>query len=180
MLAALQTWSTWLPQNIEKNNYLKELLDVSLPLLQSDDRELTKVRHAAAHLLLGLSVSAFPPLLVSFPSVVDLLQRASYLRYFNHETNKVVNRAFCNILIRPWGDLSQVDSDRRNMLIVMFFDGLCKDFKGLSYHSDVNKMKEIVNQVLPMLSNIVECCKNYPSSSKKLLYMGIKVSGAEN
>lgn len=146
-----------------------------LPILRSGQNEPSKVSHASAHLLLTLSNTVFPPSLITLPPIVEFLHVAPCLRYNNEKTTEVVNNAFCNILIRPWGDLSHQDSSKRNSLITGFFDILTKEFKELVPHSDENRVRDVVSSVLPILSNIIDYCKNYPTSSKKLLYMGIKV-----
>lgn len=131
--------------------------------------------HAAAHLFLTVSSAVFPPSLITLPSVVDYIQLAPKIKYYSRETHQVVISACCNILVRPWGELSQLDSQKRNIWITSFFDLLTRDFCDLMQNGDVNKMKDIVTNTLPILSNVIDYCKNYPSSSKKLLYMGLKV-----
>lgn len=175
-LAALKTWIPFLSLNEEINSKnLQELINFSLPILRSGQSEPSKISHSAAHLLLALSTSVFPPSLVTLPPVVEFLHMASTIKYNNKQTTEVVNNALCNILIRPWGELSQQDTTKRNQLITGFFDMLTKDFRELTPHVDQHKIREIVNDVLPILSNIIVHCKNYPTTSKKLLYMGIKV-----
>ncbi|KAK9752797.1 Exportin 1-like protein [Popillia japonica] len=184
LVAALKTWCTWLFLNGERNNrYLKDLIEISLRHLQSAHEEPPKVCHAAAHLFLTVSSAVFPPSLITLPSVVDYIQLAPKIKYYSRETHQVVISACCNILVRPWGELSQLDSQKRNIWITSFFDLLTRDFRDLMQNGDfrdlmqngdVNKMKDIVTNTLPILSNVIDYCKNYPSSSKKLLYMGLK------
>lgn len=164
-----------LNEEINSKN-LQELINFSLPILRLGQNEPSKLSHSAAHLLLALSTSVFPPSLVTLPPVVEFLHMASTLRFNNKQTTEVVNNALCNILIRPWGELSQQDANKRNQLITAFFDMLTRDFKELTPHVDQNKVREIINDVLPILSNVIVHCKNYPTASKKLLYMGIKVN----
>lgn len=163
-----------LNEEINSKN-LQELINFCLPILRSGQNEPSKVSHSAAHLLLALSTTVFPPSLVTLPPVVEFLHMASTLRFNSKQTTEVVNNALCNILIRPWGELTQQDANKRNQLITGFFDMLTKDFSELTPHHEQHKVREIVNEVLPIISNVIVHCKNYPTTSKKLLYMGIKV-----
>ncbi|KAK4874303.1 hypothetical protein RN001_013663 [Aquatica leii] len=177
ILAALKTWMPWIPLNSEiMSPHLQELLDITLPILRGGVQYPGKITHSAAHLLLGLSNMVFPPSLIILPSVVEFLHLAPNLRFSGSHTREVVNNAVCNILVRPWGELSHSDASHRNALINTFFDGLTREFKELGPHSSENKVKEVVSVTLPLLSHIIEFGTDFPSQSKKLLYMGIKPS----
>ncbi|XP_031353857.1 exportin-6 isoform X1 [Photinus pyralis] len=177
ILAALKTWMPWIPLNNEiMSQHLKQLLAVTLPLLRGGVQYPGKVTHSAAHLLLSLSNVVFPPSLVILPTVVEYIHIAPAMKYNGTHTREVVNNAVCNILIRPWGELSQADGTHRNALINTFFDGLTRDFRELGPHSSEGKVREVISHTLPLLSHIIEFAKDFPSQSKKLLYMGIKTS----
>lgn len=177
MLAALKTWSPWMPLNNEITcHHLKQLLAITLPLLRDGVQHPGKISHTAAHLLLNLSNTIFPPSLIMLPSVVEFIHIAPNLRYSGKHTREVVNNAVCNILIRPWGDLSQADTAHRNVLIGVFFDTLTKEFRELGPHTPESKVREVVSSTLPSLTHIIEFAKNYPLQSKKLLYVSLKVS----
>lgn len=156
--------------------HLKQLLAITLPLLRDGVQHPGKISHTAAHLLLNLSNTIFPPSLIMLPSVVEFIHIAPNLRYSGKHTREVVNNAVCNILIRPWGDLSQADTAHRNVLIGVFFDMLTKEFRELGPHTPESKVREVVSSTLPSLTHIIEFAKNYPLQSKKLLYVSLKVS----
>lgn len=173
-LAGLQTWSSWLCIT-EESNKLQQLLDFCVPILRNANTEPPVVCHAAAHLFLNLSGNIFPPSMITLPHVVEFLHASPNLCFNNKQTKDVVNNAFCNILVRPWGDLSISDANKRLMLINTFFDALTKEFRELTPSLEENKVKGVVCETLTSLCNIVEHCKNNPQSSKKLLYSGLKV-----
>ncbi|XP_022916840.1 exportin-6 isoform X2 [Onthophagus taurus] len=179
LLAALKTWLIWLSTNSEKslNKFDKQLIELALYHLKSAHEEPEKVCHAAAHLFLSLSSAIFPPNLISIPEIVEFIQFAPTSRYYKKETSKVLNSACCNILVRPWGDLSQSDFQKRTLLINSYFNGLTREFHDLPPQCvDEVKINEIIGNVLPILSNLVEFCNGFQSQSKKLLYMGLKGS----
>ncbi|KAF5293825.1 hypothetical protein FQA39_LY03310 [Lamprigera yunnana] len=176
-LAALKTWMPWIPLNNEiMSTRLKELLDVTLPLLRCGTQYPGKTTHSASHLFLSLSNTVFPPSLIILPTVVEFLHSTPTLRFNGNHTREVINNAVCTILVRPWGELSHSDTVHRNALINTFFDGLTREFKELGPHSHENRVKEVVATTLPLLSHIIEYGKEFPSQSKKLLYMGLKSS----
>lgn len=176
-MAALKTWTPWIPLNNEvTSHHLKQLLALSLPLLRDGNVHPGKISHAAAHLLLNMSNTAFPPTLIVLPSVIEFIHIAPNLRFSGTHTRDVLNNALCNILIRPWGELSHTDSSNRNALIGAFFDALTREFRELEIQTSEGKVREIVSTTLPSLSHIIEFAKDFPSQSKKLLYMGLKVT----
>lgn len=81
----------------------------------------------------------------------------------------------CNLLVRPWGDLSDGDKNQRLLLIKVFFDTLTKNFRELTPNTNTEHVKQVVLSTLPCLSQIVEYCKHHSSSSKKLVFSGIQV-----
>ncbi|KRT81677.1 hypothetical protein AMK59_5852, partial [Oryctes borbonicus] len=174
ILAALKTWCSWLSLNEKNNRYLKDLIEISLRHLQSGHQEPPKVCHAAAHLFLSITGVVSPPFLIVLPSVVEFVQTAPKIKYYGKETHQVVVTACCNILIGKWGELSQLDSQKRNVWINAFFEMLTRDFRNLMQNGDICRMKDVVGNTLPILSSVINYCKDYPSSSKKMLYMGLR------
>lgn len=176
-----------MPLNDEINGqHLKQLLDITLPLLLGkiipnydirNDRykQADKVFYAAAQLLLNLSNTVFPPTLIVQPAVVEFIRTAPSLTYPIH-VKEIINNAACNVLIRPWGEISQTDSLQRNMLIEAFFSSLVRDFRQLTPSSPENLVKDVTKYTLHCLTQIIEFAKHFPSQSKKVLYSSLKVS----
>ncbi|XP_018332327.1 exportin-6-B isoform X2 [Agrilus planipennis] len=177
LLASLKPWLSWFLVKGGINNLrLTQLLEVCLPILSAGTQNPKKVNHAAAHLLLTLTNTVFPPVLIMQPSVVEFIHVAPSLKFASQQTKEVIDNAICNVLIRPWGELSQADANQRNFLISVFFDKITKDFRELSNDTYENKVREVVGSTLPSLAHVIQFSKNHPNSSKKLLYMGLKAS----
>ncbi|XP_017775704.1 PREDICTED: exportin-6-B isoform X2 [Nicrophorus vespilloides] len=175
ILAALKTWWLWLNTNGEmKVKELNSLMDITVPILRSANHEPPKVTHGAAHLLLSITDTMFPPTLIVLPSVVELLQMCPTIKYPDKQCKEVVMCAFTNLLVKPWGELSQQDLQKRNQMIVQFFESITKDFKEINATTDARRVKDVVETVLPCLSSVVNYSKHFPLNSKKTLYSAIK------
>lgn len=92
------------------------------------------------------------------------------------ETKLIMSSAMCNLLLRPWGELSQEDTTQRNYLIGLYFDTLTREFRELSGASEEVKIKRVVGNTLPVLAYCVDYSKKFTNASKKLLCAAIKVS----
>ncbi|KAJ8947794.1 hypothetical protein NQ318_019466 [Aromia moschata] len=175
LLAALKTWLIWMTQKDKMSNHNIELIvDITLPILLDGVNVPNKLSHSAAHLLLGFANTVFAQKLVVLPMVVQFIHVAPNMKYSDRKTKCVINSSVSNLLLKPWGELSQNDSMQRNILIGMFFDNLTKEFRELSPNINEGRALDVVDNILPSLSSIIEHCKNYPLASKKLLYIAIK------
>ncbi|CAG9863214.1 unnamed protein product [Phyllotreta striolata] len=175
LLCGIKTLLPWTTQKNSINNYIMTaILDITLPVLRNQNTLSSKIKLSAAHLLLRFTDIVHAPLLLAAPSVVQFIQVAPNLTFCDKQTVCVVNSSVTNLLLKPWGELSQEDSNRRTSMIDAFFENLTKDFRSLDYHLDFRSCREdrtlqVVENTLPSLSVIVERCKHYPIASKKLL-----------
>ncbi|XP_028138810.1 exportin-6 [Diabrotica virgifera virgifera] len=176
LLSSVKTLLTWTTQKNTLNNHtIKMILDLTLPVLRGNYNTVpSKIRHAAAHLLLSFTDLVFAPTLIVIPAMVQFIHIAPNLKFSDKHTNCIVNNAVANLLLKPWGDLRQEDAVQRNLFIGTFFESLTKDFRELTLDTREDRMQNVVESVLPSLSVIVESCRHFPIASKKLLTASIK------
>lgn len=175
MLAGLKTWCLWLVVNKHDiNHYIGDVVTVTTTVLLNGPQEPPKLSLSAAHLFLCLTNITFPPNLITLPPIIELLHTSPAIRYQDDHTLNVLYQAMCNLLVRPWGDLSDGDKNQRLLLIKVFFDTLTKNFRELTPDNNVEDIKQVALSTLPCLSRIVEYCKHHSSSSKKLVHSGIQ------
>ncbi|KAG5885493.1 Exportin-6 [Gonioctena quinquepunctata] len=175
MLSALKSLLVWITQkNTMDNQSLKQILDLTLPILRCGVTVPSKISHSAAHLLLSLTSIVFAPNLVVIPMVVQFIQMAPTLKFCDSQTSLIVNNSVSNLLLKSWGTLSQEDTAQRNAFAGGFFDSLTKDFRELSPNMQEERVRHVVEKVLPSLSHIIENCRHFPMVSKKLLATTIR------
>lgn len=175
LLAAVQTLLSWTTRkSILSNHVLKAVLDITLPVLRNQHIVPSKIKHAAAHLLLSFTDIVFAPNLIIIPSVVQFIHVAPSLTFSDKQTNCIVNNSVSNLLLKPWGELSHEDSLQRNAFISTFFENLTKDFRDLNLDSREDRIQHVIENTLPSLSVIVESCRHFPIASKKLLSIALK------
>ncbi|KAJ8970467.1 hypothetical protein NQ317_009441, partial [Molorchus minor] len=153
LLAALKTWLVWMTQKEKmSDHHTRIIIDITLPVL----------------------LEAFAPNVIVLPMVVQFIHVAPNLNIADPETKCVLNSSISNLLLKPWGDLSNSDAAQRNLLIGAFFENLTREFRELTPTTSEGKVLEVAQRILPSLSNIVEHCKNFPLASKRLLFAVIK------
>ncbi|KAL3272659.1 hypothetical protein HHI36_014124 [Cryptolaemus montrouzieri] len=177
LLAALQTWLFWVLQKKKLTDHnLKTLIDVTLPVLMEPGSTPPPVACSAARLLLTLTAQVPPPGLMRTQTMTDFIDVASTLRQSSMETRHIVNGSICNLLLRNWGESNQRDNEMRHYLVGIFFDNLTKDFRLLTATTEEQRVRDISENTLNCLSHVVDFCKHFSNSSKRLLYLAIKSS----
>ncbi|XP_056643159.1 exportin-6-like isoform X1 [Diorhabda sublineata] len=175
LLSAIKTLLTHFTHKNLNNHIVKTVLDITLPVLRDIGNTADgKVRHSAALLLLTLTDLMFPPNLIIIPGVVQFIHAAPNLKFFDKQTNCIVNNAVSNMLLKPWGELNQEDSTQRNHFVGAFFEHLTKDFRELASDAREDRIQGVVESVLPSLSVIIQSCRHFPISSKKLVTIALK------
>ena len=173
LLAALKTYLIWITRNdkVAVEN-LKLIVDITLPVIHSAVP--VKVSNSAAHLLLALSNLTCAPNLMLLADVAQFINVAPNLKFRDNQTTFVTYSAITNLLLKPWPDCSLDSANHRNYLTGVFFDGLTWTFRDLSSSDNENRVRQVVEGVLPALSHIVDFSKDLPMASKKKLFLAIK------
>ncbi|XP_008196875.1 exportin-6 [Tribolium castaneum] len=175
LLAALKTYLIWITRNdkVAIEN-LKLIVDITLPVIHTSVP--LKISNSSAHLFLALSNLPCSPNLILLPDVSHFINAAPNFKFRDIETNFVTCSAITNLLLKPWPDCSQENANHRSALTGVFFDGLTWPFRDLTLSNDEQRVRQVTEDVLPIVSHIVDFCKDFPIASKRRLFLAIKTT----
>ncbi|KAK9883135.1 hypothetical protein WA026_001329 [Henosepilachna vigintioctopunctata] len=175
LLAALQTWFLWVLQRKKLTDLnLKTMIEITVPLLTEPGSTPPSVACSAARLLLTLTAQISPPTMMRIQTMTEFINAASTMGQATVETRHLVNVSICNLLLRNWGESTHRDLEMRQYLVGVFFDNITKDFRILTSTTEEQRVREVCDNTLNALSHIIDFCKHFSNSSKKLLYLALK------
>ncbi|KAF3700337.1 Exportin-6 [Channa argus] len=192
-LAALQAYSHWLAQfYIEVHgqnqsqflNLITSAVDASSPLITVKVPE--KLLLSACHLLVSITSTVRPVFLVTLPAVQNIFSRnttENQTHRLPQEAHVLVCRALSNMLLLPWPNLPESEQEwqTRSSNHASLLAALTRKYRmlrgtGNITPSDLDDMKTVIQQTLPVLRDIVDSISGESTKSRQICYQSLQES----
>ncbi|KAI3359285.1 hypothetical protein L3Q82_002800 [Scortum barcoo] len=194
-LAALQAYSHWLAQfysEVHSQNQtqfitlITSAIDASCPLITAKVPE--KLLLSSCHLMVSLTSTVRPVFLVTLPAVqniFNLITTENQTRRLPQEAHMLVCRALSNMLLLPWPNLPENEqqwptrsSNHENLIAA-----LTREYRILRgtvnitpRQPDLDNMKAVIQQTLPVLRDIVDSISGESTKSRQICYQSLQES----
>ncbi|KAK5856463.1 hypothetical protein PBY51_008055 [Eleginops maclovinus] len=194
-LAALQAYSHWLAQFYSEvhsqnqsqfMNLITSTIDASSPLITSKVPE--KLLLSSCHLMVSITSTVRPVFLVTLPAVrniFNLITTENQPRRLPQEAHMLVCRALSNTLLLPWPNLPESEQQwqTRSSNHASLLAALTREYKGIRgtvnitpRQPDLDNMKAVIQQTLPVLRDIVESISGESTKSRQICYQSLQES----
>uniref|UniRef100_A0A667Y4X8 Exportin 6 n=1 Tax=Myripristis murdjan TaxID=586833 RepID=A0A667Y4X8_9TELE len=193
-LAALQAYSHWLAQfysEVHRQNQnrfitlITSAIDASSPLITAKVPE--KLLLSACHLMVSITSTVRPVFLVTLPAVQNIfnLITQNQTRRLPQEAHMLVCRALSNMLLLPWPNLPESEQQwqTRSSNHASLLAALTRDYRILRGTAnlpprgpDLDQMKTVLQQTLPVLRDIVNSISGESTKSRQICYQSLQES----
>ncbi|XP_040046387.1 exportin-6 [Gasterosteus aculeatus] len=194
-LAALQAYSHWLAQFYSEvhtqnqsqfMNLITSAVDASSPLITAKVPE--KLLLSACHLMVSITSTVRPVFLVTLPAVqniFNLITAETQTRRLPQEAHMLVCRALSNMLLLPWPNLPENEQQwqTRSNNHASLLAALTREYMGIRgtvnitpQQPDLDNMKAVIHQALPVLRDIVDSISGESTKSRQICYQSLQES----
>ncbi|XP_041673092.1 exportin-6 [Cheilinus undulatus] len=194
-LAALQAYSHWLAQfysEVHSQNpsqfitLITSAIDASSPLITAKVPD--KLLLSACHLMVSITSTVRPVFLVTLPAVqniFNLITTETQTRRLPQEAHLLVCRALSNMLLLPWPNLPESEQQwpTRSSNHVSLLAALTREYRILRgtvnitpRQPDLDNMKAVIHQTLPVLRDIVDSISGESTKSRQICYQSLQES----
>ncbi|KAM6962761.1 exportin-6 [Aplochiton taeniatus] len=193
-LAALQAYSHWYAQfysEVHRQNQCRFIslitsgMDASCPLITAKVPE--KLLLSACHLLLSVATTIRPVFLVTLPAVQNVFNfiTENQTGRLPQEAHMLVCRTLSNMLLLPWPNLPESEQQwhTRSVSHANLIAALTRDYRLLrgtaslpTRRLDLDNMKAVLHQTLPVLKDIVDSISGESTKSRQICYQSLQDS----